>query len=394
MKLKQLLEAPIAGQPVYHATSLEFIKSILDTNTLRADTHHNEHEIYPELKQKAINSSKTIQGVSLTRDKNFAEEWADVVLVLDLNRIKQNLKVKQVAYFADDTANNREESEEFVIGSIKNLNRYLIGIYFPKRLQKEYLDWKWVQKNIKPVPVEFEGWKAVLENPKYIGQPIMNARARAVGESSILVENSRGKILWQDGDLCVRNNKPDTVTLFDKKVGAIGTLAFEIEDTDHGSYYSVQSVFIDKKYRQKGYAKLLYTTLLKNLPNNISGIASDLNNREDNVAIPKIYKDLGGYEKDGVAYIDKKKSINEQGRIIPGVNTPPGITADHTKLMAAKLGFNVSRDGRPPLMPTNGKINTVPQKDPDHKADDEKSLFGVKLDLTKWTNGKSKDNNA
>lgn len=190
MRISSILEAISSKQLVFHATSLEFIKNILTTNTLRADTQHLDTDIYPELKQQKPISSKTIHGVSLTRDKYFAEAWADVILVLDLNVVKQNYKVKQVAYFADDAQNNREESEEFVIGNIKNLKKCLVGVYFPKRLEKEYLDWKWVVKNIKPVATEFDGWKTVLESPHYIGKELMNTGTKkAVGETLLLSED-------------------------------------------------------------------------------------------------------------------------------------------------------------------------------------------------------------
>ena len=85
-----------------------------------------------------------------------------------------------------------------------------------------------------------------------------------------------------------------------------------------------------------------------------------------------------------------RKSMNENGRIIPGANTPPGITTRHTQLMGKRLGFNLSIDGRPPLLMSNGKINLTPQKDPDHSKDDKKSMF-TGAQLTPWTNGKSKD---
>jgi GNAT superfamily N-acetyltransferase len=88
--------------------------------------------------------------------------------------------------------------------------------------------------------------------------------------------------------------------------------------------------------------------------------------------------------------IESIQILNEFGRIIPGSNTPAGITKNHTKLIAKRLGFNVNKDGYAPVMPTNGKINNAPPKEKDHTADDKKSMFGG-ADLTPLTNGKTRD---
>lgn len=50
------------------------------------------------------------------------------------------------------------------------------------------------------------------------------------------------------------------------------------------------------------------------------------------------------------------ESINEYGtgRVVKGVNTTKDIKVDHIKTMAAKFGFDVDIDGRPPLL-TNQK---------------------------------------
>ena len=42
--------------------------------------------------------------------------------------------------------------------------------------------------------------------------------------------------------------------------------------------------------------------------------------------------------------------LNEDGRIIKGVNTTPDVSTDEIKTQAAKFGFNVDKDGRPPTL--------------------------------------------
>jgi hypothetical protein len=42
--------------------------------------------------------------------------------------------------------------------------------------------------------------------------------------------------------------------------------------------------------------------------------------------------------------------LNEDGRIVKGVNTTPDVSTDEIKTQAAKFGFNVDKDGRPPTL--------------------------------------------
>jgi len=73
-----------------------------------------------------------VAGVSLTRSRNLAQKWGDiwgkshgVILKLDRAGLKQNYKIIPYSWL-DFT---RHEAEEFVVGPIKNLDRYLLGIY-------------------------------------------------------------------------------------------------------------------------------------------------------------------------------------------------------------------------------------------------------------------------
>jgi len=51
--------------------------------------------------------------------------------------------------------------------------------------------------------------------------------------------------------------------------------------------------------------------------------------------------------------------INEQGRIVQGVNTTCDVGVNQTKIEAAKLGHTVTVGGVPPILKTNGKTKTV-----------------------------------
>ena len=49
--------------------------------------------------------------------------------------------------------------------------------------------------------------------------------------------------------------------------------------------------------------------------------------------------------------------VGGAGRIIPGVNTTPDVGPGEIIKQSKKFGFKVSRDGVPPSIRSNGKIN-------------------------------------
>lgn len=53
----------------------------------------------------------------------------------------------------------------------------------------------------------------------------------------------------------------------------------------------------------------------------------------------------------------KIRELLEDGRIVKGVNTTVDVGVDQTKIEAAKYGNRVTRDGFPPTLNSNGKVN-------------------------------------
>ena len=53
----------------------------------------------------------------------------------------------------------------------------------------------------------------------------------------------------------------------------------------------------------------------------------------------------------------KIQELFEDGRIVKGVNTTIDVGVDQTKIEAAKYGNRVTRDGFPPMLKPNGKVN-------------------------------------
>ena len=101
---------------------------------------------------------KVLKGVSLTRSKHFALKWAGsgVVFVLDQAALSHNHKLIPIDFFSldSDRAQNIKngndkyqrrkgsysEAEEFVVGSINDLNKYLISVSFDEIKVRRILD--------------------------------------------------------------------------------------------------------------------------------------------------------------------------------------------------------------------------------------------------------------
>ena len=49
--------------------------------------------------------------------------------------------------------------------------------------------------------------------------------------------------------------------------------------------------------------------------------------------------------------------LTEDGRIVKGVNTTVDVGVDQTKIEAGKFGNQVTRDGFPPFLRTDGKVD-------------------------------------
>jgi hypothetical protein len=133
--------------PLYHATEYGSIISILQSNTIKGNTEQT-----PEFKSKkkyVKDKWGTIYGISLTRNIRFAHEWLNglmgsgAILELDQRKLAQNYKIIAYNFHSYDGARqgNHElglghdsdhgdmhpynQSEEFIVGSVKNVDKYL-----------------------------------------------------------------------------------------------------------------------------------------------------------------------------------------------------------------------------------------------------------------------------
>jgi hypothetical protein len=139
--LKQYLEEG-RDAPLYHGT--DNTAQIIRENILKAKTKHFRNALMISDNQW----SKTVNGVSLTRNIKVAsqfQKWTDhnnySILELDQRKLTQSYKIIPINFFAgfskteparaQSTPKNEvgSEYEEFVIGDIKNLNKYITRIY-------------------------------------------------------------------------------------------------------------------------------------------------------------------------------------------------------------------------------------------------------------------------
>lgn len=145
--LEQFLEEG-RDAPLYHATNIGAFIDILKLNRLEGKTIHSARGIRPNLKHK--HQQQHDNGVSLTRNFEFAMKWGSVIFVLDQRKLAQKHKLVPLdwAYEFDSEA-MRGEMEEFVIGDINNLNRYLIGVNV--LVNKEGLKYRDYRGNIQQI---------------------------------------------------------------------------------------------------------------------------------------------------------------------------------------------------------------------------------------------------
>ncbi len=132
---------------LYHVTFADDAARIIAQDKMIPFTAHSTN-----LLGLAGSTSKNVNirpswtnGVSLTRDQKFNYRDNGVVFVLDWTLLKQNFKIIPYDHFASRKrghrySNARQEAEEFVIGTIEPLSRYLVEIRISKELYDECVE--------------------------------------------------------------------------------------------------------------------------------------------------------------------------------------------------------------------------------------------------------------
>jgi hypothetical protein len=146
LNFKQFLEEG-RDAPLYHGTDATL--KILETNTLKGTRSHSYQSLM-------IDKDGEAKGVSLTRNIKVAsqfQKWADhsnyAIFELDQKKLAQNHKIIPVNFWGalkGEPARSKSipkdevgsEYEEFVMGDIKNLDKYIIRIFIFSKKSKLY----------------------------------------------------------------------------------------------------------------------------------------------------------------------------------------------------------------------------------------------------------------
>lgn len=134
MRIDELFES-VHPAVLYHCTAADSAGKIIYTNTILDNTDHNVRLPYGKtrtgFRPTDINKYDNVKGVSLSRNPFFARRWGSgegVVLVLDGEKLRQNYRIVPFDYYK-----NRAEAEEFLVGPLKNVNRYLKSIVMSQK---------------------------------------------------------------------------------------------------------------------------------------------------------------------------------------------------------------------------------------------------------------------
>ena len=136
MQFQEIFEGRDA--PLYHGTGVANALSALKEDQLRAATYHDKYRLEVQKDDGLINMKKG-SGVSLTRNKKFAFEYSSgVVFEIDQRKLAQTNKIIPFAYWEAGSPRDKDittrrslggyEFEEFCVGPIKPLSKYLIHI--------------------------------------------------------------------------------------------------------------------------------------------------------------------------------------------------------------------------------------------------------------------------
>lgn len=143
---EQILKSPFKGKNIlYHSTKGTFFDQILNSNQIKAST---TQKIKTKLNNNNINNNgyQQYNGVSLSRDNNFT--FGDFQLILDGDLMKRDYGNKLIPFdfyhergSKSSNRHGKNESEEFLVGHLNNVKKYLLGIRYRRDIfDVEYLE--------------------------------------------------------------------------------------------------------------------------------------------------------------------------------------------------------------------------------------------------------------
>lgn len=139
--------------PLYHGTPMDTAAYILKRDMIEARTLHHGAGFEGKSWNASKVSSGEVSGVSLTRNLRMAKVFGSVVFELDQRKLTQTHKIMPYNYFnratmdgssgarsLPDNKYKATEAEEFVRGSIKNLDKYLITLWVHEKYRSPALE--------------------------------------------------------------------------------------------------------------------------------------------------------------------------------------------------------------------------------------------------------------
>lgn len=199
--------------PLYHSIRKSmYVKNILKSNTLEGYDASRITE-NPEYRKP---------GVSLTRDKRFAENWGTVVLVLDQARLTADHKIIPRNYWSNSMTSKpvpkKHEAEEFVPGNITNLDRYLTNIYVTDDTLDHWQSLLDAGHSLESLRGDFQ---CLLDNPKTeqktlqvlqeaLGQKVTAGRDAPLYHSTTL---ANAAAILRDNEINTNDSVDQTVSL-------------------------------------------------------------------------------------------------------------------------------------------------------------------------------------
>jgi hypothetical protein len=136
--------------PLYHGSGLVGAASIIKGNEIWGATQHEITALNNMGRGDPMEDHPTMFGVSLSRNIRIARGFGDVVFELDQRKLAQTYKIiphdywsagnphsKKLSKRAQSTEKengDRYEYEEFVLGSIMPLKRYLTAIHITTKV--------------------------------------------------------------------------------------------------------------------------------------------------------------------------------------------------------------------------------------------------------------------
>lgn len=182
------IKSPFKGQYIlYHSTSYSSCMDIINQNEIFEASKQNIKFKYSSNNPNFNQNSKNYSGVSLTR--NSEHEFNDVQLILNGEAIKRDFGKRLMPFDFHSYSNMGKgnpkrilfEEEEFLIGPLTNVKKYLIGI----RIMNVYTT---LENFIEEDP---EGYNMFSEIVNQLNVPFFDKKFNKIGLNALALNESK-----------------------------------------------------------------------------------------------------------------------------------------------------------------------------------------------------------